>query len=70
MEERAEVSKEATPRYETPKIVTYDKEKLLKLVGPIKGRILYSTANLGTQDIHRLWEYEDTEIKYYKSVGM
>ena len=56
MKERAEVSKEATPRYETPTIVTYDREKLLKLVGPIKGRILYSTANLGLQDVHRLWE--------------
>jgi hypothetical protein len=42
MKEKAEVSKEATPRYETPKIVTYDKEKLLKLVGPVKGFIIQS----------------------------
>ena len=67
MKEKVEASK---PRYEAPKVVTYDREKLLKLVGPIKGRILYSTANLGPQDVHRLCEYEDPEIKYYRSVGM
>lgn len=36
MKERVEVSK---PTYETPKVVTYDREKLSKLVGPVMGRI-------------------------------
>ncbi len=39
MKERAEVRK---PRYETPKVVTYDREELSKLVGPIKGYIVGS----------------------------
>jgi hypothetical protein len=39
MKERVEVPK---PRYETPKIVTYDREKLSKLVGPVKGFIIGS----------------------------
>jgi hypothetical protein len=32
MKERVE-----KPTYETPKVVTFDKEKLSKLVGPVKG---------------------------------
>jgi hypothetical protein len=41
MKERVEVSK---PRYEAPKVVTYDREKLLKLVGPVKGVIQVTPA--------------------------
>jgi hypothetical protein len=37
MKERVEVSK---PKYETPRIVTYGKEELSKLVGPVKGYIV------------------------------
>lgn len=36
MKERSVVSK---PTYEAPKVVTYDREKLSKLVGPVKGSL-------------------------------
>ena len=39
MKEKTEVTKKATPKYKTPRIVTYDKEELSKLVGTVKGFI-------------------------------